>query len=95
MITPQNLIRHELVGLDAKVSECNDKRCIGISGCIIDETKDMILMMSDLNKIWLAKNKMTLDITIPSGDVVRVFGERISGRPEDRIRKKVPAKWKK
>ncbi|MBW6461560.1 MAG: ribonuclease P protein subunit [DPANN group archaeon] len=94
MINPQNLIRHELVGLNATVSEYDDTKFIGISGCIIDETKDMILMMSGQKRIWLVKDKVTLDITIPSGDVVRVLGERISGRPEDRIRKKTPSKWK-
>ncbi|NOQ56378.1 MAG: ribonuclease P protein subunit [Nanohaloarchaea archaeon] len=95
MITPQNIIRHELVGLNIKVSESNDKNCIGVSGCIIDETKDMLLVMSGQKRIWLAKSMMAFDITIPSGDVVRVSGKRILGRPEERIRKKVPSKWKK
>ena len=94
MITPQNLVRHELIGLEAKVAENLNGNCGVVCGVIADETKNMILMMSGGKKAWLAKDKVTLDISIPSGDVVRVSGRMISGRPEDRIRKKLPGKWK-
>ncbi len=94
MITPQNLVRHELIGLEAKVAENQDKRCGVVSGMIVDEKKNMILMMSGDKRAWLTKDKITLDISIPSGEIVRVEGRMISGRPEDRIRKKLPGKWK-
>ena len=94
MITQQNIVRHELIGLEVKVSKGNDFKCVGISGQIIDETKNMILIISGQKRIWVVKDKITLDITIPSGDVVRVSGNRLFGRPEERIRKKFPAKWK-
>ena len=37
-ILPENLSRHELIGLEAKVAEASNPSQIGISGRIIDET---------------------------------------------------------
>lgn len=94
MITPHNLVRHELIGLEAEVAENKDQGCSVAKGMIADETKNMILMVSGDKSVWFAKDRITLDISIPSGEVVRVAGRMISGRPEDRIRKKFPGKWK-
>ncbi|MCK4808053.1 MAG: ribonuclease P protein subunit [Candidatus Aenigmarchaeota archaeon] len=94
MITPHNLVRHELIGLEAEVAENKDHGCGVVRGMIEDETKNMILMVSGDKSVWFAKDRITLDISIPSGEVVRVEGRMMSGRPEDRIRKKLPGKWK-
>jgi ribonuclease P protein subunit POP4 len=41
MITPENITRHELIGLETTISESNNSQVIGLHGKIIDETKSM------------------------------------------------------
>ncbi len=91
MITAQNVVRHELIGLKVKVVQA-DGRCA--CGTVADETKNMVYVMSGSEIVRFPKDKIVLDITIPSGDVVRVNGKLLMGRPEERVRKKLPGKWK-
>ncbi|MEA3229453.1 MAG: ribonuclease P protein subunit [archaeon] len=94
MITSTNLVRHELIGLEMVVNQSKDKRFTGISGSIVDETKSMMIIESNSRRIRLVKKDMIFDITIPTGDVVRVCGKILAGRPEERIKKKFSKKWK-
>ncbi|MDY6764184.1 MAG: ribonuclease P protein subunit, partial [Halobacteria archaeon] len=38
MITPENIVRHELIGLDCRVHDSNDEGLVGIEGMVVDET---------------------------------------------------------
>ncbi len=42
MITPQNIFRHELVGLGVEVVKSSHKGFTGIKGEVVDETKNTI-----------------------------------------------------
>ena len=42
MITPKNLVKHELIGLEAEVAGSTNKFSIGISGLVVDETKNTL-----------------------------------------------------
>ena len=44
MISPQNVMRHELIGLDVLVSGAANPTQRGISGRIIDETKNLLVI---------------------------------------------------
>lgn len=46
MITQENILMHELIGLDAAVVKSNNDQMNGFSGKIIDETKSMIILNS-------------------------------------------------
>ena len=41
MITPQNLVRHELIGLKARVADSSDKKIIGLEGRVVDEIRNI------------------------------------------------------
>lgn len=45
--TPQNIVRHELIGLFAEIVECKDKKMLGLKGTIINETKNMIVFRAE------------------------------------------------
>jgi ribonuclease P protein subunit POP4 len=91
MITPKNLIRHELIGLDVEIEKSSNKFHVGLKGLVVDETKNLITIKTSkgLKKI----QKMKTDFVFNLGDKrVRVDGSKIIARPEDRIKLKVK-KW--
>lgn len=92
MRTPENLVRHELIGLKAKVIESLNKKNVGISGKVIDESRNIIVIEKTKGKeVRLSKehNVFVFDL---NGEKVRVDGKLLVGRPEDRIKKKFK-KW--
>ena len=92
MINSKNLIQHELIGLDVQVCESSNKANVCIGGKIVDETKNMIVIkVGDMTK-KIPKKDNTFIFFIPNGQRVKVKGEKLIARPEDRIKLKVK-KW--
>lgn len=87
-ITPYNILRHELVGLRAKVVESSDPSQEGLEGVIIDETKNTLTLQKE-RKRRLSKESVTLSIHTESGLELLVNGSLLLGRPEERIKKKL------
>ncbi len=88
-ITPYNVLRHELVGLRAKVAESRDSGLKGLSGRITDETKETLTLKGPKGSKKVAKENVTLSIHTDGGDELLVNGSLLLGRPEERIKKKV------
>ena len=84
MITPENIVNHELIGLDVSITDSTNPQIIGISGKIIDETKSMfkiytrniIKMIPKEQSVW--KFRLNENFTI-------VNGATVSKRPYDRL----------
>lgn len=91
-ITPKNLVHHELTGLEAVVVECSNSSSAGISGRVVDETRNTITIDTPKGEKSLAKEQCVFSFALPSGEHVRVEGSLLVGRPEDRIKKK-QRKW--
>lgn len=92
MRTPWNLVRHELIGLRAKVVESSNPKNLGISGRVVDETRNtLVLEKTNGKEVRLAKEENVFVFEL-NGEEVRVEGRVLVGRPEDRIRKKF-RKW--
>lgn len=89
-ITPENLPKHELIGLQAEVIESTDPSQEGIKGEILDETKNTLR----IDGKQVEKENCTFLIEIPSGEQVELEGEHITKRPAERARMKTPNKWK-
>ncbi|WP_455645615.1 ribonuclease P protein component 1 [Methanosphaera sp.] len=88
MITPQNVFRHELIGLAVEVIDSNHNDFIGIKGKIIDETRNTITIDTGLDEKQLPKESVTIMLTLPGDKKVSIEGKVIIARPEDRIKKK-------
>ncbi len=85
----ENLVMHELIGLVVRVSKSSDPGKKGISGTVIDETRNT-LAVETRNKgerRVLPKAECTFRFTLPGGDAVEVEGKAIIARPEDRTKK--------
>ncbi|MDP1553090.1 MAG: ribonuclease P protein component 1 [Methanobacteriaceae archaeon] len=89
MITPQNLFRHELIGLNVEIIESSHEGIIGIKGKVIDETRNTIRVeLNDGNESIIAKNVAIFHFQTPKGEIVEIDGKILVSRPEDRIKKK-------
>ena len=86
-ITPKNICRHELIGLDVKVKDSTSKFNIGITGKVIDETRNTLTIYSNGKKKHLPKNTSKFRFTLSNGRKVEVNGKNLIGRPEDRVTK--------
>lgn len=92
MITPQNLVRHELIGLQAKVVQSPHPSFQGLEGRVVDETRNTLTLEVCGKEKVVPKEGPVFSFTLPSGKQVRVEGMVLVGRPEDRIKKKL-RKW--
>lgn len=88
-ITPENLPNHELIGLNCEVVESTDETLIGVKGEVLDETQS-ILRIEDKQ---VQKENCIFRFKLPDGQEVKLNGELISKRPEERIGMKLPSKW--
>ncbi len=91
-ITPRNLVRHELIGLEARVVKSSHKGYVGIKGRVVDETRNMLVILSEKGFKKIPKEVSTFRFKLPDGCLVEVEGWRLVGRPEDRV-KKVGRRW--
>jgi ribonuclease P protein subunit POP4 len=88
-ITPENLPRKKLVGLQAEIIESTDPNQEGIKGEITDETRDTLTV----DGRQVEKENCIFLIQIPSDEKVEIDGKIIAKRPEDRKDMKLPGKW--
>jgi len=87
-ITRRNVMRHELIGLEARVVDSTDPGLLGVEGRIIDETRGTLVIEHLGKPKVIHKAAVTLRITLPSGEGVEVEGEKLVAKPEERVRLK-------
>lgn len=92
-ITPINLIKHELVGLQAHIVASKDSSNICQRGVIVGESKKMLHLSTPEGVRKVPKAICTFDLTLPEGATVRVEGWNLHGRPEDRMKKRTGRRW--
>lgn len=89
MINPKNLVRHELIGLRVSVAKAANPFSKGLSGRVVDETRNTLIIESNGRERSLAKDEHAFSFSLPSGEQVLVDGNILVGRPEDRIKKRL------
>lgn len=87
-VTKQNLLRHELIGLETKVMDSSDHTLRGASGKVVDETRNMLVIEQGEETRTISKSNSTFLITLPDGERVTVNGKKLVGRPEERVRRR-------
>ena len=93
MITPQNLVRHELIGLQVRIADSKNKELIGLQGRVVDESRNTLTAEIKGREKKFVKEQCVFSFYLPdSKKWVKVDGDVIVARPEDRIKKKLN-KW--
>ena len=87
VITPYNILRHELMGLRARVVDSTDPG-YKLEGLIVGESRDM-LEFEQKDKIKkVPKDAVVLELDLLGDCKMRISGKLLAGRPVDRIKKK-------
>ncbi len=94
MIAPQNAIVHELIGLDVLVADASNPFHRGVSGRIVDETKNMLAIETTTGIKQIPKQHSIFRLNLTGNRVVEIDGSVLGLAPEKRIslhkRKRIP-----
>ena len=85
-ITENNVIRHELIGLNAKICKSQNKCNLGIKGKIVNETYHTLQIKTKDGIKRVFKKNITLKLKIPSGEEIEISGKDIEKRPWNRLK---------
>jgi len=86
-VTPKNLVRHELVGMNAHIVESKDPSLLCRRGTIVDESKETIRLDTGDGEIMTPKSVCVFGLRLPGGELVHIDGCLLRGRPEERLKK--------
>ena len=94
MISPQNVLRHELIGLDILVSGAANPDQRGLSGRVIDETRNLLVIETPKGVRRIPKVRSTFVVHLPGRETVEIDGSVMVLAPEKRInlheKKRIP-----
>lgn len=91
-VTPA-ILQHEFIGLDAEVVRSTHPDYVGITGKVIDETRNTLVIRQKNKDKVVVKNTAVFHFTLPDGTIVEIEGNAIVGRPEDRLKKRPRRRW--
>lgn len=81
----KQVIKIEFIGLKARIIDAKNEQYVGIEGTIIDETKNFIIVQTKIGKKNVAKKGTIFEIG-QKNCKIKVHGNLIEKRPEDRIK---------
>lgn len=85
---PHNILRHELMGLRTEVEDSSNSDVKGLCGIVVDETRNMLVIENERGKEKKIPKTGNIFVFELNGEVrVRVKGDMLVSRPEDRIKK--------
>ena len=100
-ISENNVILHELIGLQATITSSPCTSLLNRTGRVVDETMNTFSLecndQGKLNVITVPKHTTKFEFTIPTGRlenkssnlIIELDGSILTKRPEDRIKKLV------
>jgi ribonuclease P protein subunit POP4 len=92
-ILPENLSRHELIGLEAQIVAASNPSLIGISGHIVDETMKTFQIENHGQTQMVPKSGTTFEVKLPDGTYAVVEGKYLISRPSRRTQKAGGSIW--
>ncbi len=81
-----NIYGHELIGLPVVIERRYCQNSFIIEGSIINETKNMFVIMNEFGQTMLPKQDLIIKLTLPNKHQVTLEGKKLINRPEDRIK---------
>jgi ribonuclease P protein subunit POP4 len=83
---PEFVLAHEWIGLEVEVVDSPNPCEIGLRGVVVDETKNTLKIKTEKGLKIVIKRGRTFRVKF-AGRVLRVKGDLINFRPEERIKK--------
>ena len=91
-VTP-DIIRSEFMGTEAKVAKSTHPNYVGISGKIIDETRNTLTILQEGKRRIIVKDSAIFHFKFSDGTTIEINGKLLAGRPEDRLKKHIRRLW--
>jgi len=92
-ITPRNIVKHELIGLEVEVVESRHRGYVGVKGVVVDETMNLLFIDTEKGVKAIPKKPSTFRFKLPDSTLVDVEGWAILARPEDRVKRRIKRRW--
>jgi len=87
------VVQGEFIGLNAKVVKSTNPSCVGISGHVVNETRNTLVIRHKNEDKVIVKETAVFQFTLAQGTIIEVEGNAILGRPEDRVKKRPKRRW--
>ncbi|MBT3583126.1 ribonuclease P protein subunit [Candidatus Woesearchaeota archaeon] len=87
MRTGENIVKHELIGLNAKILSSRNSANEKIAGKIVDETTHTLVIEQAGKEKRVFKKCVELAIDL-NGEKIIIKGSDLEGRPWDRVKQK-------
>ena len=91
-VTP-SIVQHEFIGLSATVVKNPNLSVVGITGKVVDETRNTFTVLQNKREKVVAKDVSVFDFVLADGTVVEIDGKVMVGRPENRLKKRPRRLW--
>jgi len=76
-----------LIGREIEVLASRDKSILNLTGRVIDETKNTLLVITDAEKeVRIPKSIVTFSVSNRARDPLTIDGSKLIGTPSDRIK---------
>jgi len=84
MITPDNITKHEFIGINTQIIESTNSQIIGLNGTIINETKSMFTINTKKGTKLIPKSHITWKFNVNKQEIF-IDGSKIQKRSFDRL----------
>lgn len=85
-VTMHNILRHELIGLNIRITKSENNTLIGLEGKIVNETKNTLTLGIGEKLKKVLKAQVVFQVKI-GNDMIEVDGKKLVARPEDRLKR--------
>lgn len=91
-VTPA-IIRHDFIGLKAKVVRAQPRHIIGTAGTVVKETQNTFVILQGKKRKTIVKDQTVFHFTLLDDTIVEIDGKMLKGRPEERLKNRVKRLW--
>jgi len=91
-VTP-DIVRSEFIGTEGQVAESSHHAYVGLSGQVVDETKNTFTILQSGKAKSVVKDAAVFRFKFHDGTIVEIDGKLLVGRPEDRLKKTIKRLW--
>jgi ribonuclease P protein subunit POP4 len=93
MSVSPSVVQYEFIGLETTVVKSSNPDVVGISGKVVDETRNTLTILQDNTEKVIVKDTSVFEFVLPDKTVVEIDGKVIMGRPEDRLKRRPKRLW--
>ena len=88
-----SIVQREFIGLKTTVVNSSNPAMVGISGRVVNETRNTLTIKQNNKMKVIAKDTSIFNFILTDGTIVEIEGKVIKGRPESRLKKRPRRLW--